>query len=281
MCGIFCAHLVHNLTGVYGEYPSSAVLLGGIVKQLPIIGLLVSCLGVVTLQMQSSSTNKTRKASVLPNLYSVMLMCCVLCVHVMYNGLENTNAASPEAGFGSILGTSTSMQPFGHQDHATPSNLVDIIPQEETVIPATVLDSILENGLRAGTASSDAQQAQQSQVIAKASPKAILASVLFAFIGMTLKMGANRNDQKGKKSVLPNFRSILLICCILSGHAVHNWSSTYSEHQSQVSVYTGVDEVASWDEYGSVLPDTAEDLDNLLEVSPDLLDQPSDMLTAR
>merc|ERR1719272_618071 len=124
-----------------------------------------------------------------------MLICCVLCVHIIHNQPENTITAGPEASAGSILGGSSSMRPFGHQDHAIPSNI-----PEETFIPAIAFDSIHENGMGAGTKFSDLDFAQHSEVMSKASPKAVLASVLFAFIGMTLKMGAKNNDTKGKKS---------------------------------------------------------------------------------
>jgi len=262
ICGIFCTHLVYHFTGI--------------ARILPSIGVIGAALLVMALCMQASSDSKTRKVSVVPNLYSVMLICCVLCVHIIHNQPENTITAGPEASVGSILGGSSSMRPFGHQDHGIPSNI-----PEEAFIPANAFDSIHENGMGAVTKFSDVDFAQHPEVMSKASPKAVLASVLFAFIGMTLKMGAKNNDTKGKKSVLPNCRSMLLIGCILCGHAFYNWPYTYSEHNAQVSVYTGVDEVASWDEFGSVLPDTPEELNNLLEASPDLLGQPSDMLTSR
>jgi len=306
ICCVLCSHVVQNLPeNVLGT--SSVLLSEGIVKMLPSLAFLVVSSVVGALWMQSGSTSKTKKVSVLPNSYSVMLICCVLCAHVVYNRPENTDIGSQEARVGTILGHSSAIRSFGEKDNDVEdisANVLDINAGKDSVtdrdvedVPANVLDinagkdsvtdrdveDILEkeqtawdsivaqNSVGAGSTGSDAYDAQQSEVFTKASPKAILASVIFAFIAMTLKTGANRNDKKAKPSVLPNSRSILLICCIFFGHFVHNWPSTYSEHSSQVSVYTGVDEVASWDEYGSVLPDTAEDLDNLLEASPEML----------
>jgi len=173
----------------------------------------------------------------------------------------STTTSSSDAKVGSILGASSAIQRFGHKELGAAEN-----------IPAEVLDNTPKNEVGAASVSSDISNAQHSEGVPKASPKAIFASVLFAFIGITLKMGENSNDKKVKKSVLPNSRSMLFICCILFGHVVHNLPSTYIENSSQVSLYTGVEEVASWDESGSFLPDSAEDLDHLLE---------ADMLTSR
>jgi len=291
ICCVLCAHVVYNLPeDILGT--ASVLLSEGIVNMMPIMGFLVVSLVVGALWMQSSSTSKTKKVSVLPNSYSVMLVCCVLCAHVVHNRPENTNIGSPEAGVGTILGQVSAIRSFGEKDQNAedmPAILRKITLKDNAEdMPAilrkiTLKDSILEKeqtalgsivakrSVEAGSTSSDAYDARHSEVVSKTSPKAIFASVLLAFIAMTLKMGAKNNDKKAKPSVLPNSRSILLICCLFFGHVVHNWPSTYSEHNSQVSVYTGVDEVASWDEYGSVLPDTAEDLDNLLEASPDML----------
>jgi len=257
--GIFCTHLVHHFANV-----------SGIGETLPKIGLLLFSLVVMGLRMRSKglrlrpskhvTATKSNKPSVLPNMLSITLIICVLCAHFTYNCLSTTTSSSDEK-VGSILGASSAIQRFGHKELGAAEN-----------IPAEVLENSPKNDVGAASVSSDVYHAQHSEGVPKASPKAIFASVLFAFIGITLKMGENSNDKKVKKSVLPNSRSMLFICCILFGHVVHNWPSTYIENSSEVSLYTGVEEVASWDESGSVLPDSAEDLDHLLE---------ADMLTSR
>merc|ERR1719506_1345741 len=160
---------------------------------------------------------------------SITLIICVLCAHFTYNCLSTTTS-SLDAKVGSILGASSAIQRFGHKELGAAEN-----------IPVEVLDNTPKNDVGAASVSSDVYHAQHSEGVPKASPKAIFASVLFAFIGITLKMGENSNDKKVKKSVLPNSRSMLFICCILFGHVVHNWPSTYTETSSQVSLYTGVD----------------------------------------
>ena len=202
------------------------------------IGFLLVSLVVGASWMQPHSTSKTNKASVLPNSYSVMLICCVLCAHFAHNRPQNTDIGSVEVSNSIILGRSSAIRSFGEKDH------------EVEDIPAKMLDSILEKEQAAwdsivgkssvvpGSTSSDAYNAQHSEVMSKASPKAILASVLFAFIAMTLKTATNSNDKKAKPSVLPNSRSILLICCIFFGHFAYNLPPSYSEHNPQVSLYS-------------------------------------------
>lgn len=283
ICCVFCAHSVHNCMCVYdklgasGGYGISAFPSEALVKMVPVAGFLVFFVVVMALQQQSASTSKIRQASVLPNVFSVMLICCLLCAHSVHNRPQRSNMSSLSISVTPILGASNEIIPFGHKDYG----LEDIASNILEGIPATILEKSLQRGAKATTTSTYTYPADHSDVISGASPKAIFASVLFAFIGMTLKMGTKSTDKKGKTSVLPNLHSVLLICCILIGHAVHNWTFTFTEHNSNVSIDTGVNEVGSWHGHGSVLPDTPEDLDSLLEVSPEILDQPSDMLTLR
>lgn len=284
ICCICFAHCARNFTGVHGiqvaivDYVTSASILEGIVQAVPFIAVLIFSVVVLALRLQLNSSDKRRQRSVLPGTHSVMLICCALCAHTVHNQPDNSHILSSPSSFSPILGASSGMIPFGHKDNGSEDIALNI---SDSILANRLDKRNLDNAAKTSATSTDTYPARRSGVISDASPKAIFASVLFALIGMMLKLGSKSNDKKGNQSLLPNFRSVLLICFILFGHAVHNWSYTYSEHNSQISIYTGVDKAAAWDDYGAVLPDSAEDLDHLLEISPDPFDQPSDMLTLR
>lgn len=259
ICGIFCTHFAHHFAGVPTldgldvKSMASMISMEGVGEVLSYMGFPIFSMFVTASRMRSTGTDKNRKLSVLPNLWSIMLISWVLYFHVIHTQVAITDSASPDANVGSILGASSGLQGFGHKEHGSIENI-----PVEVEVGASVVEHYHA-----------------------ASPKAIAASILFAFIGMSLKMGGENKDKKSKKSLLPNNRSLLLISLVLLGHAVHNWPGSSSQDVHQASDYTGVDELASWDESGPVLPDTAEDLDNLLGVSPDVFGEPSIMLTSR